>query len=100
MQRLYSNLLQLLHHQRTMTTPFKDYNQSFTGSGTESLSALLQDQARANRPSVGTYVLTCLTKENGSVTWHLKSQTVVQLSDLCPPQSVDPSISEILIDLS
>ena len=28
----------------------------------------------ANRPSVATYVLTCLTKENGSVTWHLKSQ--------------------------
>ena len=27
-----------------MSTPFKDFNQSFTGSGTESLSRLLQDQ--------------------------------------------------------
>ena len=69
-----------------MSTHFKDFNQSFTGSGTESLSRLLQDQGLENRPSVATYVLTCLTKENGSVTWHLKSQTAVQLSDLCPPQ--------------
>ena len=83
-----------------MTTPFKDYNTSFTGSGTESLSRLLQDQGLANRPSVATYVLTCLTKENGSVTWHLKSQTAVQLSDLCPQQSDEVSTSENLIDLS
>ena len=80
--------------------PFQGLQESFTGSGTESLSRLLQDQGLANRPSVATYVLTCLTKENGSVTWHLKSQTAVQLSDLCQQQSDEASTLENMIDLS
>ena len=83
-----------------MTTHFKDYKTSFTGSGTESLSRLLQDQGLENRPSVVTYALTCLTKANGSVTWLLKSQTAVQLSDLCPQPSDEISTLESMIDLS
>ena len=78
--------------------PFQGLQTSFTGSGTESLSRLPQDQGLANRPSVATYVLTCLTKENGSVTWHLKSQIDVQLSDLCPQQSDEVSTLESMID--
>jgi 5S rRNA maturation endonuclease (ribonuclease M5) len=73
----------LLPHclQQIMITHFEDYKQSFTGSGTESLSRLLQVQGSENHHSVVTYVLTCSTAENGSVSWHLKSQTVVLLSD-------------------
>ncbi len=95
-----TRLSQPRNHHQTMTTPFKDYKTNFTGSGTESLSRLLQDQALVNRPSVATYVLTCLTKENGSVTWHLKSQTAVQLSDLCLQQPEEVSTSGNTIDLS
>ena len=100
MQNLCSTLSQHHHLPQIMTTPFKDYNQSFTGSGTESLSRLLQEVALENRPSVVTLQLTFLTKENGSVTWLSKNQTAVQLSDLCQQPSDDLSILESMIDLS
>ena len=60
-----------------MTTHFKDYNQSFTGSDMESLSRSLQDLASANPHSVVNLQLTFLTKENGLDTWLLKSPTDV-----------------------
>ena len=80
--------------------PFQGLQSKFTGSGMASLLQLLQDQELANRPSVVTYALTCLTKESGSVTWHLRNPTAVQLSDLCPQQSDEVSTLESMIDLS
>ena len=93
-------LLQLRLHHQIMTTHFKDYNQSFTGSGMENLSRLLQEVALANHPSVVTLQLIFLTKENGSVTWRLKNPTAVLLSDSCPQQQDEVSILESMIDLS
>jgi len=64
-----------------MTTHFKDYKQSFTGSGMESLSQSLQDLASGKVPSAVNCVLTFSLKENESVTWLLKNPTVEQLLD-------------------
>ena len=64
-----------------MTTPMKDSTKSYTGSGMASLLQLLPDLVQANRPFVETYALTFFVKENGLLTWRLKSQIGAQLSD-------------------
>ena len=48
-----------------MTTHFKDYNQSFTGSDMESLSQSLQDLVSENPASVVNLQLTFLTRRTG-----------------------------------
>ena len=63
-----------------MTIHFKDCKTSYTGSGMESLLRLLQEVESEKVPFVVTSQLTCYVKANGSVTWHLKNPTVVQLS--------------------
>ena len=55
-----------------MTTHFKDYNQSFNGSGTASLSQLLQDLVPENPASVVNLQLTFFSK-NGLVIWFEES---------------------------
>ena len=59
-----------------MSIPTKDSNRSYTGSGLESLSQLLQALVLVNPASVVNSQLTFLTTEKGLATWHLKKVTV------------------------
>ena len=82
-----------------MTTPFKDYNQSFTGSGTESLS--LSAGSGIGKSSFCRDLCTHLLNKGERVGYlALEESNRRTASDLCPQQSDEASTLESMIDLS